>query len=1514
MNLRNKTDKKRYFFLIISLLIFPSVFTITNLREVNFLDEDNIADEVIDDDELYEEPLYIEEQINNGQSFDIGRDLLDKTEEEIVESTYDREAFEWRPIEETLKNVQIDNELEKGTIANAEYNPLTGIETLSNPQFIPTAETASENTPGLRVVEPYAGLLADANGGTESVIGGDGRAIVNNNAYPYRTVVKLYIATSWGGNWVGSGAIIDDFHVLTAGHCAYIFDDDTGNEGWASSIEVVPGMDLNDNPSDPYGSAWVTGMRSYTGWTNSESSSQDWAVLTLDRNIGSYTGWMGRTTAPSSSSIYDGIMNVAGYPADLSSGNRMYWDSDSGDSASTNNHFYWADTAGGMSGGPVWRYASGNRHIMTIHAYGRDGADSNFGTRLNNDKYDRIFTWLGSDSAPTDKPDMVDRGPAYSSVSSTSVTAGVSSLTVSSQVRNVGTASTGGFYVHYYASTNDYISTYDYLLGSDYVSSVSAFNSGSASWSGTVPASIPEGNYYIGWIIDKDDIRDEFDETNNVAWEQIIHIDGVPPPISYIEVTVRDSVTYNYLSSAYVRVLDYGTSTVVDTGYTDINGFYNVTGLDIGEYTVEVSKVGYYGDSKYNMIHSSVVLSQGYDDDYLYFYLVEKPFDSGYIEVTVRDSGTSSLLPSAKVELLNFTTGDVISYGYTDSNGFFNITGLWVGWYDVRVSRYGYSTQEKSDYINWNGDDDYLTFYLNEMPFDSGYIEILVFNDTGGPVENAVVKTYNSTSGLLIDTGYTDVNGSYNITGLTIGWYAVNVSMLTFYGQEKNDYINWFGDDDYLTFYLTSLPPDSGFIEVYAYDNTTHIPLFNAYVQAVNQSTGDVIDSGYTDSSGYYSIENLTIGWYEINVTMGGYETQENQTYINYAGDYDELNFYLVSKPPKSGYIEVEVLDNATSLGLLNATVDCYYLNGTLFDSGYTDSSGFYNITGLDIGWYKVEVSKNAYKGKYIYDLINWNGDYDYLTFDLSISPPGYIIVQVFDFYLNLPIANAYIACFNTSSGILFDSGYADSNGYYNVSGLLPGWWTVNVSHVAFSVQSKTKHIEFLGDVAFLNFTLDTKFEPITGPVALFRDRVPWDKNMTEPILVNYSIPYTVYNSTDFGSVNLDPYQKVIIASDQTTNFYDLLAGNASWFESYMSNGGILLLSVCDEGWGSGDWNESLLWPGGLNKTEAFTNNVTFSLMGHPVLLNPFGIEDDELDSWGWSAHANFNTSLLPIGTINILKDGATGSPILIERSYGSGYVIATGQTIEWNQYYNYTKLLVNLVLYNPEFYNPTINVTSPTSSNTWEISNSYHTTWDTTGSTNRIKLDLYKDGAFVMEITPSTLNDGDYLWMVPPGLSNSSTYKIRVYDADWPTVYDDSDPFDIQDPRTITVVSPSSGSWAKGSTYSINWTTTGTIAEVTIDLYASGLLLLDISNGTTPNDGGFTWTIPTTLENYTDHIIRVTDASDPAMYDDSVVFQIIISPSGIPGYDFIILFGALVGVSFIVIQIKRKKLSIHKN
>ncbi|UCC20134.1 MAG: zinc-ribbon domain-containing protein [Promethearchaeota archaeon] len=222
----------------------------------------------------------------------------------------------------------------------------------------------------------------------------DRTKILDTSIYPWSTICKLYITAADSTQFIGSGAMLDEYHILTCGHCVYIHD----HGGWASEVKVVPGK---AGSYEPFGHAFATYYRSYSGWTDDEMYQHDWAVVTLDRTIGNLTGWMGRRTADYEDPIYTGVLNIAGYPGDLDSGEYMYFDADNGSYADEYNHWYWMDMSAGQSGSPVWHFDGENRYILTINAYEYEsGIYPNFGTRLDQDKYDRIITWLSQDSPP----------------------------------------------------------------------------------------------------------------------------------------------------------------------------------------------------------------------------------------------------------------------------------------------------------------------------------------------------------------------------------------------------------------------------------------------------------------------------------------------------------------------------------------------------------------------------------------------------------------------------------------------------------------------------------------------------------------------------------------------------------------------------------------------------------------------------------------------------------------------------------------------------------------------------------------------------------------------------------------------------------------------------------------------------------------------------------------------------------------------------------------------------------
>jgi hypothetical protein len=116
--------------------------------------------------------------------------------------------------------------------------------------------------------------------------------------------------------------------------------------------------------------------------------------------------------------------------------------------------------------------------------------------------------------------DLRDGGDQYSHFEPTAVLAGKPGQTFTVQMELVaaGVTEPGAINVYFYASKDTSITASDYYLGKT-DAWLSAGSSATLTLRVTFPTSIPEGSYYVGWIIDPDNRFAESDETNNIAYK-----------------------------------------------------------------------------------------------------------------------------------------------------------------------------------------------------------------------------------------------------------------------------------------------------------------------------------------------------------------------------------------------------------------------------------------------------------------------------------------------------------------------------------------------------------------------------------------------------------------------------------------------------------------------------------------------------------------------------------------------------------------------------------------------------------------------------------------------------------------------------------------------------------------------------------------------------------------------------------------------------------------------------------
>src|SRR5688572_5793714 len=150
----------------------------------------------------------------------------------------------------------------------------------------PTAPPATPGSAGAPAEESRSfrhlvvrGKSEPVRSALESIIGPDERVrIMDTDLMPWRMICALRMRGPSGAGAIGTGWFIGPKTVLTAGHCVY------SNQffgGWASSVEVIPGLLGAGTGADvrPYGSATSEQLSSVDRWTETEDADFDMGCI-----------------------------------------------------------------------------------------------------------------------------------------------------------------------------------------------------------------------------------------------------------------------------------------------------------------------------------------------------------------------------------------------------------------------------------------------------------------------------------------------------------------------------------------------------------------------------------------------------------------------------------------------------------------------------------------------------------------------------------------------------------------------------------------------------------------------------------------------------------------------------------------------------------------------------------------------------------------------------------------------------------------------------------------------------------------------------------------------------------------------------------------------------------------------------------------------------------------------------------------------------------------------------------
>jgi glutamyl endopeptidase len=225
------------------------------------------------------------------------------------------------------------------------------------------------------------------------VIGPDEREIVTDTSqYPYSCICKLYITPKVGNNrYIGTGVYIGSNCVLTAAHCVYLHN----KGGWASQIEVVPG--LNIEPNRPFGSTKSNDFYCPNLYlekqTDEERQPYDFAAIITPQALGDQTGYIGFSSL-TDQELENLLITICGYSGDIpktTPGQAQSKDTKEISRTTDTLLIYKNDTEGGGSGSSVIMKRDNKIYACGIHNIG--GNSFNSGTRITDSIHAKIKEW-----------------------------------------------------------------------------------------------------------------------------------------------------------------------------------------------------------------------------------------------------------------------------------------------------------------------------------------------------------------------------------------------------------------------------------------------------------------------------------------------------------------------------------------------------------------------------------------------------------------------------------------------------------------------------------------------------------------------------------------------------------------------------------------------------------------------------------------------------------------------------------------------------------------------------------------------------------------------------------------------------------------------------------------------------------------------------------------------------------------------------------------------------------------
>jgi inhibitor of cysteine peptidase len=375
---------------------------------------------------------------------------------------------------------------------------------------------------------------------------------------------------------------------------------------------------------------------------------------------------------------------------------------------------------------------------------------------------------------------------------------------------------------------------------------------------------------------------------------------------------------------------------------TDAQGFYALSGVPAGAYTLTPSRDGYAFAPASRTVTVTGDLS-GQD------------FTATLVTYAIRGRVTDS----AGNGVAGVTVSDGTRSATTDAQGFYALSGVPAGAYTLTPSRDGYAFAPASRTVTVTGD-------LSGQDFTATLVTYAIRGRVTDSAGNGV-------AGVTISDGMrsatTDAQGFYALSGVPAGAYTLTPSRDGYAFAPASRTVTVTGEVSGQDFTAT--------LVTYAIRGRVTDGAGNG---VVGVTISDGTRSATTDAQGFYALSGVPAGAYTLTPSRDGYAFAPASRTVTVTGDLSGQDFTatLVTYA-----IRGRVTDGAGN-GVAGVTIS----DGTR--SATTDAQGFYALSGVPAGAYTLTPSRDGYAFAPASRTVTVAGDLSGQDFTVSSSAGHY--------------------------------------------------------------------------------------------------------------------------------------------------------------------------------------------------------------------------------------------------------------------------------------------------------------------------------------------------------------------------------------------------------------------------------------------------------------------------------------------------------------------------------------------